>query len=497
MVSDSIPDDYGMTRIVGGTGSKPGAWPWIVSIQHPWIPGLGHWCGGSLITADLVLTAAHCFDKIKKIGILNVVIGATHLTQPGQWTQVRRIKRLVRHENYKRSDITNDIALLELNEPVECSPYIQVACVADPTIRVSELQNCWIAGWGTTTEGDEDLSEDLQEAKVQLIDLQLCNSSGWYAGKIHTHNLCAGYPEGNIDTCQSHDYGMTRIVGGKDAKPGAWPWIVSIQHPRIPGTKHFCGGSLIRAEWVLTAAHCFDLIFNTTMVYVVIGATQLTKPGPGVQVRQVKKLVRHENYKRHDMSSDIALLELTKPVQCSPYIQLACVADAILGISVSQERNCWIAGWGAVTARDKNPSDHLQEAKVQLIFLQLCNSTFWYAGKIHTHNLCAGYPEGNIDTCQGDSGGPLMCQDNNADFWWVIGITSFGTGCGRARRPGVYISTQYFYDWIDYNMRTYTGDSGGPLMCQDSHADSWWVVGVTSWGKSCGRARRPGVYTST
>ncbi|NXU05437.1 ACRO protein, partial [Buphagus erythrorhynchus] len=143
-----IPDDYGMTRIVGGTGAKPGAWPWTVSIQHPRIPGLGHWCGGSLITAEWVLTAAHCFDKIKKIGILNVVIGATQLTQPGQGAEVRRIKRLVRHENYKRSDITNDIALLELNEPVECSPYIQVACVADPTVRVSELQNCWIAGWG-------------------------------------------------------------------------------------------------------------------------------------------------------------------------------------------------------------------------------------------------------------------------------------------------------------------------------------------------------------
>uniref|UniRef100_A0A8C5TR92 Acrosin n=1 Tax=Malurus cyaneus samueli TaxID=2593467 RepID=A0A8C5TR92_9PASS len=264
----------------------------------------------------------------------------------------------------------------------------------------------------------------------------------------------ARFAHGIGETCGNYHYGhigydKTRVVGGTDAQAGSWPWIVSIQHPWVPDLGHLCGGSLISTQWVLTAAHCFDQI---NMVSVVIGVTQLTQPGPGAQVRSVKQLVMHDYYNPDDMSNDIALLELDHPVQCSPYIQLACLPDATL--RVSELQNCWIAGWGSTAARAADPksSDHLQEAKVQLINVKLCNSSRWYAGDIHTHNLCAGYPQGTIDTCQGDSGGPLMCKDNHAEYWWVVGLTSWGRGCARARKPGIYTSTQFFYDWIVFQM---------------------------------------------
>ncbi|CAN8176082.1 unnamed protein product [Coccothraustes coccothraustes] len=240
--------------------------------------------------------------------------------------------------------------------------------------------------------------------------------------------------------------GLTRVVGGKSAEAGAWPWLVSIQDPSVSGTGHLCGGSLISAKWVLTAAHCFAESRNISAMRLLIGATQLTEPGPGAQVRLIERLLVHKEYSPADQSNDIALLELNEPVQCSSYIQLACVPNAT--VNVAQLESCYVAGWGATSARSQKSSDVLQEAKVHLIDVQVCNSSEWYQGDVHSHNLCAGYPEGGIDTCQGDSGGPLMCKDNNADLFWVVGVTSWGRGCARAKRPGIYTSVQHFYDWI-------------------------------------------------
>ncbi|XP_068276789.1 acrosin-like [Nyctibius grandis] len=241
-------------------------------------------------------------------------------------------------------------------------------------------------------------------------------------------------------------YGSSRVVGGTDAQPGAWPWIVSIQAPWKTGTGHVCGGSLISSQWVLTAAHCFIKVSHISTWRVVIGATQLSQEGPETQVRNIARLLVHENYAHGPEENDIALLVLDQPVQCGYYVQLACVPD--FSLRVSELTTCYVSGWGSTTPRSGRPSDALQEAQVHLIDAKLCNSSWWYRGAIHTHNLCAGYPQGGIDTCQGDSGGPLVCKDKSADYFWLVGVTSWGYGCGRPRQPGVYTSTQHFYDWI-------------------------------------------------
>ncbi|NXV71954.1 ACRO protein, partial [Atlantisia rogersi] len=117
-------------------------------------------------------------------------------------TQVRGIRRLIAHEHYNNITQKNDIALLELDQPVHCSDYVQLACVPYAWLKVSELTNCYISGWGSTTAESAEPTDVLQEAKVRLINVRLCNSTRWYRGAIHRHNLCAGYPKGGIDTCQ-------------------------------------------------------------------------------------------------------------------------------------------------------------------------------------------------------------------------------------------------------------------------------------------------------
>ncbi|XP_054844499.1 acrosin-like [Eublepharis macularius] len=233
---------------------------------------------------------------------------------------------------------------------------------------------------------------------------------------------------------------------GMDTLPGTWPWMVSIRRPVGSGYRHTCGASLISAKWILTAAHCFRQKRSLVNWELSFGATELSHPGPDAQVRFPKRVVEREDYEPGKEINDIALVELDEPVLCNDYIQPACLPDAAMDVSAMTR--CYISGWGYTQEKARNPSDILQEAMVDLIPLPQCNDSRWYNGHIRFNNLCAGYEEGGTDACQGDSGGPLMCREERSERFWVVGITSWGAGCARAKRPGVYTSTSHFHAWI-------------------------------------------------
>ncbi|XP_053319784.1 acrosin-like [Spea bombifrons] len=245
------------------------------------------------------------------------------------------------------------------------------------------------------------------------------------------------------------DFRGSRVVGGKDAEPGNWPWAVSIQEDVDNEYFHVCGGTVLNHLWVLTAAHCFNDHSNDTW-RLVFGANQLSDMGTNAQIRTVIERIKHEKYNPEMWANDIALLRLNKPLIFDNYTQPACLPakQAIL----HKMDDCYIAGWGYLEEGLTETSDILQEAPVNLIPVKLCNRPTWYNGAVRDYNVCAGYEQGGIDSCQGDSGGPLMCKKSKAKFYSVVGITSWGAGCGQKQKPGVYTSTQYYLRWISKHM---------------------------------------------
>ncbi|XP_036762694.2 acrosin [Manis pentadactyla] len=248
--------------------------------------------------------------------------------------------------------------------------------------------------------------------------------------------------------------GNVRVVGGQDAAKGAWPWVVSLQVFTAHNNRryHACGGTLLNSHWLLTAAHCFRVnkeVYNWRLIF---GTREIVygndKPArPPLQERYVEKIIMHERYSPRSEINDIALMKIIPPVPCGPLIGPGCLPRFRAGPPrVSQA--CWVAGWGFLKENARKMSPVLQEARVNIIDLGLCNATQWYNGRVHSTNVCAGYPEGHIDTCQGDSGGPLMCRDNTENTYVVVGITSWGAGCARAKRPGVYTATWPYLNWI-------------------------------------------------
>uniref|UniRef100_A0A670ZMR4 Peptidase S1 domain-containing protein n=1 Tax=Pseudonaja textilis TaxID=8673 RepID=A0A670ZMR4_PSETE len=195
-----VPRHGQSEQVVGGADSQPGAWPWVVSLQLPTITGHKHSCGGSLVSGRWILTAAHCFQNKRAdpasiprdLPHWRAVIGAWKLSSLSSEVHVRYIKRIIIHEDYQRSTETSDIALMELDQPVKCSDYIQPACLPDMTVTVSLLNHCYISGWGILGKA----------VRVNRFSVAQCNSSGWYNGAIEEHTLCAGYEEGGADICQ-------------------------------------------------------------------------------------------------------------------------------------------------------------------------------------------------------------------------------------------------------------------------------------------------------
>lgn len=243
---------------------------------------------------------------------------------------------------------------------------------------------------------------------------------------------------------------MPNVVGGHEADPGAWPWMAALVLAPVENAfdGHFCGGSLVAPEWILTAAHCvYDL--ETRHIDVVLGRHNLNSD-EGERISVIQKLI-HPGYNRNTLDSDLALLKLERPSTQQP-VQLNHTDPRSFNTLHDTPIMTTVTGWGNTTTDAANYPETLQEVELPLVDREICNSPEAYNGDVTLNMICAGYQQGGEDSCKGDSGGPLMIFDETQELWVQSGVVSWGEGCAQPNHYGVYTNLPNFYEWIEENI---------------------------------------------
>lgn len=234
-----------------------------------------------------------------------------------------------------------------------------------------------------------------------------------------------------------------RIVGGQETQKNQYPWVGMLYH----SNRYYCGLSLINDRYALTACHCVNGFRRESMTVRFLQHNRNIKDSEIIE-RLISKVIQHPNYVARTFESDIALLRLSSPIIFNELIHPVCLPEAnesFIG------QNGIVMGWGALS--EIGPvANTLQEVLVPIIDNAQCKRYFPFE-VISSNMFCAGYKMGLKDACQGDSGGPLHVVNNGQ--YQIAGLVSWGDGCARPNKPGVYTKVNNFLPWI----KSYTTDA--------------------------------------
>ncbi|XP_034534830.1 coagulation factor X [Notolabrus celidotus] len=231
---------------------------------------------------------------------------------------------------------------------------------------------------------------------------------------------------------------MTRIVNGEDCPPGECPWQALLMNQDHLG---FCGGTILNEYIILTAAHCMN---QSSYIYVTLGEFDVLVEHGNEAVHQVETIITHNRYIPETYHNDIALIKLATPIKFTRFILPACIPETTFAEQVLMKQpHGMVSGFGRL-GEGRQPSTILQRLTVPYVDRQTCLESTQL--RVSARMFCAGYDQDSKDACQGDSGGPHVTRYH--DTYFVTGIVSWGEGCARKGKYGVYTQVSKYIQWI-------------------------------------------------